>query len=986
MTVDVRPYAPEGQAPSSSAAASKPSTRARVVGRLADRLIGLEPWLALPCALLLLAYPNPLAVPAGLVGIVPSLARLLTTGRPWRPTLFDLPLALLVVGALLGGPASLNHDAAVIRLTGLLAGLILFAAAREHVRAPRQCRVLVLSLLAVAAVSVLGLLVVVAPFLLLDHVPPLASLVGALDRWEIGQRLANEDWLLQRYRFRASGVGAMAGVGLALVLATLVGTRSRRSWPLLGVLALFFVAALVASDNRGSMLAAVLTVGGVAAAWRRRLLILLPIGSAIVGVALALGVVERGLSLRTVAQRFWFWENAVYLARELPFTGAGLGLDSVRLTYQAYFQPTYPPFSHAHNIYLQGLLEQGIFGLLGLLGLLAATLWLGWRGDRAPDRWVMAARLAGFGIALAMLTTGLSEIVALSTFGGAILLGGLGLLAATVSVRRGALPAWTGAASATRERARPVAGLRGRFAGRRARPALLAAGLLVAAVAVLTLAGGGRRLAATALLNAGTAELNRGTISEWVDKAERAAALEHATRLLAAAAELDANDLAVQRNYGMVLAAQNDEPGARAAADRARSLVDPAAVTAQQDHFQVGRAYAAIGDWEETIRAWQTAGASQQLLQLGNRLIRSRSYDQATGAFTAAATVQPHSRGAYEGIARAARERGGEPDDMVRALQPMVERGGELRYMAQIEIGRTYREAGRLTEALAALDEAERLGSGPELAFESGVTIALAERWDGVDLYFVRAADDLPLEVDSWYWLAYSHLRQGRPAEALAVIDTGFTQANLERRADRVPLLTVRGESLLALERPAEALAQFEEALTIRKDDARLREGVERTHAALAGAAPNMVSNPSFAWDGAWAMQPPSLPGRITPLGDQRPRIVDGTLRIAGAESSSRAVVQHVAGLEPGATYRLTVRARRDGAEPGAAEVSIRDRTRSQRPLGYAWTSQQEWTMLELSFRVLSSTATVHLGLRPDTPNGVVQFDDVSLVRVSPAR
>ena len=978
MTVDVRPYAPEGHAPAPPIAATAPG-RARGIGRLADRPIRLEPWIVLPCALLLLAYPNPLVIPAGLVGILPSVARLLATGRPWRPTLFDLPIALLVVGALLGGLASLNRDAAAVRLTGLLAGLLLFAAAREHARTDRRARILVSALLATGALATLGLLIVVAPFLLLDHVPPLAGLVRVLDQWDVGRRMANEDWLLQRYRFRASGVGAMADVGLVLVLATLVGVRSRWAWPPLGLLALFFVGALVASDNRGSMLAAVLVVGAVAAAWRRRLLILLPIGAAVLGAALALGAVERGLSLRTVAQRFWFWENAAYLARELPFTGAGLGLDSARLTYQAYFQPIYPPFSHAHNIYLQALLEQGTFGVLGLFGLVAATLWLGWHSDRAPERWVMAARLAGFGIALTMLTAGLSEIAALSTFGGALMLGGMGLLAATASPRSAATARPDlGVPEARHRRGRSGLTVPG------SRPAWLAVGLLVVLVA-LTVTGGGRRLATVALLNAGTAELNRGTISEWVDKSERTDAIERATWLLRAAADLDPNDPAVQRNLGLALAARGDEREAKAAVERARDLVDWRSVTATQDTFQVGRAYVALNTWGEAIRAWQAAGAGPQLLQLGNRLLeRTRSYDQATNAFTAAATVEPRSRGAYEGIARVARQRSGEPDDVVRALQPLAERGGDYEYMARLEMARAYREAGRLEEALATVQAAERLGSGPEVSFELGLLYSLAERWSGTNQLFVRATDDLPLEADSWYWLAYSLLRQGQPSEALAVADRGFTEANLERRGDRAQLLTVRGEALLALGRPNDALAQFQEALALRQNDARLREDVERARAAIAGAAPNLLVNPSFAWDGSWALRPESQALGYVPLGDRRPSIADGVLRIAA--EAPRRVVQQVLGLEPGATYRLTARARRDGTEPATAELRLVDRARPSGGTAYAWTTRQDWTTLELAVTVGSRYVDVQLALTPDAATGAVLFDDVRLVRVSPPR
>ena len=101
--------------------------------------------------------------------------------------------------------------------------------------------------------------------------------------------------------------------------------------------------------------------------------------------------VDRGLSLKTLAQRFWFWENSLYLAREVPLTGAGLGLESVQLVYRAYFQPSYPPFSHAHNIYLQGLLEYWHLRA-GRAGRARAGDALGrLAGTATADRWTMAA-------------------------------------------------------------------------------------------------------------------------------------------------------------------------------------------------------------------------------------------------------------------------------------------------------------------------------------------------------------------------------------------------------------------------------------------------------------------------------------------------------------------------------------------------------------------------------------------------------------------
>jgi O-antigen ligase len=437
--VKVLPWRLLGKSADESVADAPGSTaesRERPLPSWVAKIVAIEPILAPVCALLLLLAPNPLVWPAAFMGLLPSAARLLATGRPWRATAFDLPLVLLAIGALLGGYASLSRESAAIRLAGLLAALLLFVVALEHANGPVRLRRIVVGSLVGTVVASILLLVLVGPFLLLERIPMLASLVAAVDPTGFRNWFVDQDWLLQRYRFRASGVGALADVGLALALAALVGLSGRVPRLLVGLSIPVFLLLLVVADNRGSMLAGALTLGLMATVWQRRLLALVPVIALLGLLFLALVPGDRGLNFRTLAQRFWFWENSVFLAREVPLTGAGLGLESVQLVYRGYFLPSYPPFSHAHNIYLQGLLEYGALGLLGLLGLVLATLWVGWRSWADSDRWCLAGRLAGYGVAMAMFTTGLTEIVMHSTLGAAMAVAAVGLLAATVTSPR----------------------------------------------------------------------------------------------------------------------------------------------------------------------------------------------------------------------------------------------------------------------------------------------------------------------------------------------------------------------------------------------------------------------------------------------------------------------------------------------------------------------------------------------------------------------
>ncbi|MCC7366812.1 MAG: O-antigen ligase family protein [Chloroflexi bacterium] len=956
--------------------------------RAAARLVALEPWLAPICALILLLAPNPLIWPAALVGLLPSAARLATTGRPWRASAFDGPLLLLAIGALLGGWASLSRDGALIRLTGMLGAFFLFAAAREHLRGAGTLRWLVPGLLASAVVSSLALMVLVGPFLLLDHVPPVAWIVNAVDRWQLGAWFVDQDWLLQRYRFRASGVGALGVMGLALAFAMFVGQGGWRARTITLLTVPVFLIMLVVADNRGSMLAGAMTVGAMATVWRLRLLPLVPLASLLTVLFLAFGPNDRGLSLKTLAQRFWFWENSVYLAREVPLTGAGLGLESVQLVYRAYFLPAYPPFSHAHNIYLQGLLEYGVFGLLGLLWFGLATLWVGWRAPAAGDRWTMAGRLAGFGLSATMLTTGLSEIVMLTTFGNALAFGAFGLLAATSD-----RPPATAAASIPRRRAARLP--RWQRVG-----AAAAAALALAAILAVTPLG--PALAARVLLNAGTADLNRATLSESIDKRARDQALDRATETLRLVTTLNPDDLAGQRNLALALAANDDSRRGRAAADRARALT-PA--NSRADQFQLGRMYTSLNAWGDAIRAYQAAEAAPQLIQLGNRLLRLRNFDQATNAFIATARVDPTSRGAYEGVTRAVRDRKGSADDAVAALGPLLERDSKTEYSAHLQAAQIYREAGRLHEAADQLVRAEELYGGPELAFELGrlmLTGGLPERAEPL---LRRPVKEQPYEPDNWLWLARALAALGRDEEAIDAIRQGLSKVDTSgqfappaeklpetaavraaeiKRSERAPMLGVMAESMLRLGRAADALPALDEAVAAVPKDAWLTGLRAQAQAAEQGGQVNLALNPSFDRDGSWTLRTGEWWLRPGPrnLVNELPAIADGVAAIAQPETGTRTLVQEVLGLEPGRRYRLTVRLRGQGLTSDSVRVSMVNHRTTREVVRIVEQPQTPgaWQTVSLDSAVSEDNLTVMIGFGPHAPAGAQIFvDEVTL-------
>ncbi|MCC6177125.1 MAG: O-antigen ligase family protein [Chloroflexi bacterium] len=1012
----------------------------------AQQIVAAEPAIAVVTAALLLAVPLLSFWPAVIAGAVPSLARLVLAGRPWRRTAFDWPLVFLACGAALGAYGSLNPGGVYVRIAGLLAGLYLFVAAREHAWQEEQLRALVVGLLAAAVAACLAMLVLVAPFLRLDHIPPLAWLVAAVDRWNLGVWFSDQDWLLQRYRFRASGVGSTADLGLALAFAAFIGLRGRLARLLVVASVPIFLATLVVAENRGAMLAGALTLGIMATVWRPRLLPLIPLGALLAVAAFATGLVERGLSLRTLSQRFWFWENAVYLARELPLTGAGISMESVQATYRTYFEPVYPPFSHAHSIYLQGLLEYGVFGMLGLVGLALATLWVGWRADRVTTGWRLAGRLVGLGLAMVMFTAGLSEVALLTTVGGALTLAALGLLAATSepasraippratpsrAIREAAAPARTtpvdgftaggatrcGAAleaapdavSATRDAtaARPGGHRHGALA-RRPVPIYWAVVALAGIVVVTGVAVAGPSwMAARVLLNLGTVQLNQATISEVVGKSERTERLDRALSLLQSAARLDDTDPTLQRNLSLVLAAQNDDRLARAAVDRAKALTDP---ENKPDLFQLGRAYEANTMWGDTIQAWQAAGAAPQLVVLGNKLIRAKNYERAIAAFSAAATLRPADSAGYDGIARASRERGRSTAEVLAALAPLMQPGTPTEYGARLQTARIEREAGLLREALDELDRAQQIAAGPDLSLESGMTLIQADLPDQAEPLLLRAVDDIPGDSDGWTWLAYAQGQLGRHDEAVQTAQIGLARLNpgdpfgapghweparLDPigRSARALLLRVLGENLLAVDRVDDAIAALSEAGSSRKD-ARIEAALAQARDVATGRPRNLLTNPDFAGGDAWAVRADF--GTTRPLPDtltsEHAEFSDGIATLTIQPSADRVLAQEVRGLQPGVTYRLTARVRPRGLYQGAPRLAVivpivyAMQTGLQRPQAIVERSAPAdgWTILQLEFTAPISEALVSLGVTDGATVGAsLDCDDVSLIALN---
>lgn len=106
--------------------------------------------------------------------------------------------------------------------------------------------------------------------------------------------------------------------------------------------------------------------------------------------------------------RLELWRESLALGRDYYFTGSGLGMTA--MVYSTYVLSMRVPYwYHAHNLYLQIALEQGVLGLLAFLGMalpLLGTLVITYRNSGPYSRWFCLATLTTL---IAVLSYGLLD-------------------------------------------------------------------------------------------------------------------------------------------------------------------------------------------------------------------------------------------------------------------------------------------------------------------------------------------------------------------------------------------------------------------------------------------------------------------------------------------------------------------------------------------------------------------------------------------------
>jgi len=340
----------------------------------------------------LFVFPGPWSAVAAVVVVLLWVVRFLATGRVSAPTPMDGALVLLFATSLAGLLVSPAPAQGVPRFWTVFYHLALFYALVIGLRTWRACRVagdlLIAAGLGVALLALLGT----------DWLSPRMMKLPIYEAFPALVRDPSDSGLFNP-RVMAMGLSVLVPVPLSLALSG----RSTGRRLISAAIALVMVVVLVLSQAVQA-LAGLAVALFVLALWRSRwFLLAIPAGLALaVAAVLAYGPeqlatiflsTENSLGVGVVL-RLDIWSRAWALVRDMPYTG--IGLDAFPFVQSNFYTGfLIGPEAHAHNLFMQAVLDVGVPGLFGLLWLLFAFGWMVVRGSRRIEDREARALLIG---------------------------------------------------------------------------------------------------------------------------------------------------------------------------------------------------------------------------------------------------------------------------------------------------------------------------------------------------------------------------------------------------------------------------------------------------------------------------------------------------------------------------------------------------------------------------------------------------------------
>jgi len=426
----------------------------QTVRRAAAQIAENEFWLLWVYGAPLLFSSNlPLSIFLAALTTIPFfwMARRVARGAWSVSTPLDLPLALLVALGMVG--VAVTTDLAVsLRMYGALVGCVaLYYGIVNGFRLERLTGGMWLLLILGAAMGMVGLLGLrdtnkFLPLLLISRrlfqFMPNASAFAFLNPNGFTPNIV------------AGAVTPVIPIALALAWVEPArinsGARSSGNWlkPItkapLGVskimlhtqrvvplgIAVLLTGIVLLTQSRGALLG-LLAALAVMAGWRfPRLIWLAPIAAVmLIGAVLWLGPTNLVGAIQSIAasgiatNRLEVWDRALWMMRDFPITGIGMGRFETTLFtwYPPFINSPSDPLPHAHNLYLEMGVDYGIAGLVAFIGVCTATLGAGIAAvRRTARRQIRSGNQAGLAIGLlggyvVYLVHGLLDGVAVST-------------------------------------------------------------------------------------------------------------------------------------------------------------------------------------------------------------------------------------------------------------------------------------------------------------------------------------------------------------------------------------------------------------------------------------------------------------------------------------------------------------------------------------------------------------------------------------------
>ena len=374
------------------------------------------------------AIPRWLELATTAVVAIVWLARRVAWGVWTKRTPLDLVLFLFFVVNLVSALFTVDPSFTWFALKGTILGLVIFYAVVNHVRSARALE-LVVALFLVAGLT--------------------AGLVGVLGSSSSSGRLLALGFPLPLglVRLPALNPGGFNkniwGGSVAMVIPLAVWLcRTGSAWrkALMGALALILAAICVLGQSRGA-LAAVLVGIWVTFLLRSRIaLVTLPIAAA--GAFLAVRrwggsqIAEYLLSSDALGgweSRIEVWSRAVYMIRDFPFTGIGVGNFSriAPAMYPYFLLSSDAAVPHAHQMFLQIAVDVGLLGLASYGAALILFMAVSWQTLRLSEGTSWQALAYGlFGGFVVYVVHGMIDYITLSTKPAAVIWTAMGLMLA----------------------------------------------------------------------------------------------------------------------------------------------------------------------------------------------------------------------------------------------------------------------------------------------------------------------------------------------------------------------------------------------------------------------------------------------------------------------------------------------------------------------------------------------------------------------------